>query len=103
MSIAYYGKENQANGQLFIYLVRCKHGTYNAGYTNDLENRIKMHNSRRGANYLRGRAPVELVYAKEYRFYKNALSAERSLNPAFRPRGDGPDPALYTDKEETSP
>ena len=37
-----------------------------------------MHNKGKGAKYLRGKLPVQLVYAKEYRYYKNALRAERN-------------------------
>jgi len=38
-----------------------------------------LHNKGNGAKYLRGKLPVELVYAKEYRYYKNALRAERKI------------------------
>jgi len=37
-----------------------------------------LHNKGKGAKYLRGKLPVQLVYAKEYRYYKNALRAERN-------------------------
>ena len=63
----------------FVYMVRCKNGTYYAGYTVDLENRLKTHNSGRGAKYLRGKTPVVLVYVKEYRDLGNAMRAERAL------------------------
>lgn len=63
----------------YVYIVKCKDGTYYTGYTNNLENRIKLHNKGDGAKYLRGKLPVELVYAKEYKYYKNALHAERRI------------------------
>ena len=63
----------------YVYIVRCINGTYYTGYTNDLDARIKLHNKGYGARYLRGKGPVELVYAKEYRYYKNALHAERRI------------------------
>lgn len=63
----------------YVYIVRCKDGTYYTGYTNNLENRIKLHNKGDGAKYLRGKLPVKLVYAKEYKYYKNALHAERKI------------------------
>ncbi len=63
----------------FVYIVQCSDGTYYTGYTNNLENRIKMHNQGNGAKYLRGKKPVKLVYAKEYRYYKNALKEERRI------------------------
>lgn len=63
----------------WVYIVQCRDGTYYTGYTADLENRIAMHNRGIGAKYLQRRLPVRLVYAKEYRYYKNALRAERRV------------------------
>ena len=68
----------------YVYIVKCKNGTYYTGYTNNLESRIKLHNKGNGAKYLRGKSPVKLVYAKEYRYYKNALHAERNLKKLTR-------------------
>jgi putative endonuclease len=68
----------------WVYTVQCRDGTYYTGYTNDLENRIAMHNRGNGAKYLRGKLPVKLVYAKEYRYYKNALRAERRVKKLTR-------------------
>ncbi|MDP3981442.1 MAG: GIY-YIG nuclease family protein [Chlamydiota bacterium] len=39
----------------------CSKDTYYTGYTNKLNNRLKQHNSRNGAKYLRGRCPVTPV------------------------------------------
>jgi putative endonuclease len=57
-------------------MVQCKDGTYYTGYTKDLENRIALHKSGRGAKYVKYKLPAELVYAKQYRYYKNALNEE---------------------------
>lgn len=72
------------HSQYFVYVVQCKNGIYYTGYTNNLENRIKEHNSGHGAKYLRGKLPVKLVYAKEYKYYKNALHAERNIKKMTR-------------------
>ena len=48
----------------FVYMLRCKDGSLYTGWTNDLEHRLAMHNSGRGAKYTRGRGPLELVYSK---------------------------------------
>ena len=67
-------------GTYFVYMVECSDGTYYTGYTNDLEKRIKEHNSsKRGAKYLRRKRPVKLVYAKEYKYYKRAVNKERAI------------------------
>ena len=71
-------------GKFFVYIVQCSNGTYYTGFTNNLENRIALHNSGNGAKYLKGKLPVRLVYAKEYKYYKNALKAERQLKKLTR-------------------
>ena len=67
-----------------MYILQCSNGTYYTGYTNNLENRIKEHNNGNGAKYLRGKLPVKLVYAKEYRYYKNAVHRERNIKKMTR-------------------
>jgi putative endonuclease len=68
----------------FVYIVRCRDGAYYTGYTNDLESRITLHNRGDGAKYLKSKLPVKLVYAKEYRYYKNALRRERNIKKMTR-------------------
>ena len=67
-------------------MVRCKDGTYYTGYTKDLENRISLHKSGRGAKYVKGKLPLKLVYTKEYRYYKSALNEERRIKTLKRER-----------------
>jgi len=66
-------------GQYWVYIVQCRNGTYYTGYTNDLKNRVALHNKGNGAKYLKRKLPVKLVYAKEYHYYKNALRCERNI------------------------
>lgn len=73
-------------GRYFVYLVQCADGTYYGGSTNNVEHRIKRHNAGTGAKYVRGRGPVELVYAKAYRSHKQAMQAERLLKTLTRTR-----------------
>jgi putative endonuclease len=63
----------------FVYIVACADGSYYTGCTKDLPRRLKEHSENRGAKYLRGRLPVQLVYIKEYCYYKNALHGERKI------------------------
>lgn len=72
-------KPIQRKLKYFVYLARCNDGSYYTGYTNDLERRIVLHNKGNGAKYLRGKGPVELVYVKEYKYYKNALNEEKRI------------------------
>jgi putative endonuclease len=72
------------SGNFYVYMVQCRNGDYYTGSTNDLQNRIKLHNSGHGAKYLRGKLPVELVYAKRYRYYKCAIHAEIDIKKLTR-------------------
>ncbi len=77
-------KKIHRHAQYYVYIVQCKTGTYYTGYTSNLENRINDHNSGHGAKYLKGKIPVTLRYAKEYKYYKNALHAERTVKKLTR-------------------
>jgi putative endonuclease len=71
-------------GGHYVYIVECSKGTYYTGYTNDLENRIKQHNEGKGAKYLRGRAPVKVVYSRKHRTLGDALRAESRIKGLTR-------------------
>ena len=60
----------------YFYVVECKDCTYYAGYTNNLQKRISVHNEGKGAKYTRGRGPVKLVFSKKYATKSEALKAE---------------------------
>ncbi len=48
-----------------IYLLRCVDGSVYTGITTDVSRRISEHEQgKRGAKYLRGRGPFELVYQR---------------------------------------
>ncbi|MGA2172217.1 MAG: GIY-YIG nuclease family protein [Sedimentisphaerales bacterium] len=68
----------------WVYMLRCQDGTYYTGYTKDLENRIALHKSGKGAKYVKYKLPAELVYAKEYRYYKSALNEEKRIKKLKR-------------------
>lgn len=46
----------------FVYMVRCSDNSLYTGYTNDLDKRIEVHNTGKGAKYTRSRLPVSLVF-----------------------------------------
>jgi putative endonuclease len=60
----------------FVYILRCSDGTLYTGYTTNIEDRIKIHNSGKGAKYTRGRLPVELEYYETYESKSEALKRE---------------------------
>jgi putative endonuclease len=71
-------------GRFFVYVLRCRDGTFYTGYTPDLEKRVAAHNSGKGAKYTRCRRPVTLVWWKEYRYFKNAFMAEEKIKKLSR-------------------
>lgn len=68
----------------FVYMLRCKDGSLYTGWTNDLEHRLAMHNSGRGAKYTRGRGPLELVYSEELPDKETALRRECAIKKLRR-------------------
>lgn len=50
------------DGKTYVYMVRCYDNSLYTGWTTDLDNRVKTHNSGKGAKYTSKRLPVELVY-----------------------------------------
>ena len=64
------------SGMNYVYLLRCSDDSLYCGWTNDLDARLKAHNSGRGAKYTRSLLPVTLVYHEVYADLHNALSRE---------------------------
>lgn len=71
-------------GTFYVYILRCGDGTFYTGYTPNLEKRVALHNGGKGAKYTRSRRPVELVWCKEYRYFKNAFLAEIKIKKLTR-------------------
>jgi len=69
-------------------MVRCTNGAYYTGYTGNLKERIKLHNAGRGAKYLRGKGPVEVVYVKKFRSRVRAMREELKIKNKNRPQKD---------------
>ena len=78
------GRGSTRRSPSYLYIVQCADGTYYTGATNNLEQRVQLHNEGRGAKCVRGKRPVRLVYAKGYRSYPQALRAERKLKALTR-------------------
>lgn len=56
----------------YVYILKCSDGSLYTGWTNNLEKRLRMHNTGKGAKYTRGRLPLELIY---YEAYENKIFA----------------------------
>ncbi len=63
----------------FVYLLRCGDGTLYCGIALDVEARLEMHRSGKGAKYTRGRLPLELIYSESCESKSEALRREREI------------------------
>lgn len=60
----------------FFYVLECSDKSYYAGYTNDLEKRIRVHNEGKGAKYTRAKLPVHCIYYETYKTKRKAMQME---------------------------
>lgn len=60
----------------YVYILKCSDETLYTGYTNNLKNRLAVHNSGKGAKYTRGRLPVEMVYYETFETKSQATKRE---------------------------
>jgi len=64
----------------FVYVLECRDKTLYVGSTNDLERRLKQHNtSKSGAHYTKIRRPVVLKYHEEHVSLSSARKREAEL------------------------
>lgn len=63
----------------FVYMLRCGDGSLYTGIAVDVEHRLEMHRSGKGAKYTRGRGPLEIVYREECADHSAALKRELAL------------------------
>ena len=63
----------------YAYMLECRDGSYYCGWTNDLQKRLKTHQSGKGGKYTRSRRPVRLVYYEAFDTKEEAMSREWHL------------------------
>jgi putative endonuclease len=69
----------------YVYILECSDKSLYTGSTNNIEKRIKEHNSSRaGAKYTRGRRPVKLVHIESCSTSSVALKRESKIKKLSR-------------------
>jgi len=63
----------------FVYILRCKGGSYYTGHAKDVEKRFEMHKKGRGARYTRMHEPKKLVYLEQFDSRSKAMRRERKI------------------------
>ncbi len=68
----------------WVYMLRCADGTLYTGVTLDVQQRLRVHNSGKGAKYTRSRLPVKLVYKRRCLNLPEALRFEALIKKLTR-------------------
>ena len=68
----------------YVYIVRCSDNTLYTGYTDDLENRIRLHNEGLASKYTRSRRPVHLKYKEKFETKSEAMKRECAIKKLSR-------------------
>lgn len=67
-----------------IYIIKCSDGLLYTGITNNLERRIKEHNSGNGCRFTKYRAPIKLVHCEKAVSRSLALKREAKIKSLAR-------------------
>lgn len=68
----------------YTYILTCADGTLYCGWTNDLDKRLKVHNSGQGAKYTKSRRPVVLSYYEAFETKSEAMKREWAIKRMSR-------------------
>ena len=68
----------------YVYILRCSDDSLYTGVTNDLDSRLAVHNSGKGAKYTASRRPVNLAYYEPTASRNAALSREIQIKRLSR-------------------
>ena len=63
----------------YVYMLCCADGSLYTGWTNDMEKRLKAHQSGQGAKYTRSRGPVDKSEALKREYAIKQLSHTEKL------------------------
>lgn len=63
----------------FVYMLRCRDGSYDVGHTEDVAARIKCHQDGRGAAWTAARRPVSVVFKEKHPSEAVAVARERQV------------------------
>lgn len=63
----------------FVYILQCKNNSLYTGVTNDLDKRMKTHESGKGSKYVKAKGFKQLLKFKEYKNRSEAQKAEYQI------------------------
>ena len=63
----------------YVYILRCKDGSYYTGHAKNVERRFQMHRKGQGARYTKMHEPEKLVYVEKFESRAEAMRRERRI------------------------
>lgn len=68
----------------YVYLLLCRDSSYYCGITNDIQKRLKQHNSGKGSKYVASRSPAMVVYVEPSENRSTASKREYAIKKLTR-------------------
>ena len=68
----------------YLYILQCGDGSLYTGIATDVEKRLQVHRSGKGAKYTRGRGPLALVHREACGSHSDALRREMQVKRMSR-------------------
>jgi putative endonuclease len=68
----------------FVYILRCRDGTFYTGIAKDLDRRLAQHAKGRASRYTRARLPIALAWSVEVEVWGEALRQELRIKKLSR-------------------
>jgi putative endonuclease len=63
----------------YVYILLCCDGSFYTGYTKDLDERIKQHETGKGAKYTKSHRPQKIAYVEILDSRSKAMKREREV------------------------
>ncbi len=66
-------------GLYYVYILYCNNDSFYVGFSNNVEKRIKVHQSNNGARYTKQNKPIKIVYVEGPLPQIDAVKRERQI------------------------
>jgi putative endonuclease len=63
----------------YVYVILCTDGSFYTGYTKNIDKRIKLHESGKGARYTRMHKPQKIAYLELFNTRAQAMKREKAI------------------------
>ncbi|MCK5218754.1 GIY-YIG nuclease family protein [bacterium] len=70
----------------FVYILECSDQSYYTGYTQNIKQRLVLHQKGSGSAYVYSRRPFKLIYTEEYPTQRQAMQREKEIQKWKRAR-----------------